>query len=238
MLDDLRYSIRAARNAPGFALAAILSLAIGIGASTSVFSVVNALLLRPLPYRDADRVVLLWNTSPGLHILQDWFSTAQYFDIRNANRSFEDVAIAIGRTANLTGGNGEPERIGTIRASSNLLPMLGAKPHIGRLLNAADDTPGRAPVAILMHSAWERRFGSDPGVIGKSIWLNGAPVEIAGVLPREFTLPHENLPTLYGAEYTEVILPLPLAASAANFRSGEDYNIVGRLKRGISVREA
>src|SRR5579872_5039894 len=126
MLDDLRYTFRAYLRTPGFTSAAILSLAIGIGANTSIFSVVNALLLRPLPYRDASRLTILWNRSPGLNITQDWFSTAQYFDIKNGQRSFEDVAIAIGRTANLTGGTGEPERVGTILMSSNLLSMLGA----------------------------------------------------------------------------------------------------------------
>ena len=104
--------------------AAVVSLAIGIGANTAIFSVVSALLLRPLPYADADRLVILWNRSPGLNIAEDWFSTAQYFDIKNGHSGFEQVAIAIGINFNLT-GDGEPERIGAIRVSSNLLPMLG-----------------------------------------------------------------------------------------------------------------
>ena len=123
--QDVRYAIRALLATPGFSIVAILSLAIGIGANTAIFSVASALLLRPLPYKNAERQVILWNTSPGLGITEDWFSTAQYFDIRNGQQSFTDVAIAIGANANLT-GDGEPERIGTIRVSSNLLPMLGA----------------------------------------------------------------------------------------------------------------
>src|SRR5579872_7288202 len=103
MLDDLRYTFRAYLRTPGFTSAAILSLAIGIGANTSIFSVVNALLLRPLPYRDADRLAILWNRSPGLNIQQDWFSTAQYFDIKNGHSGFEQLAIAIGSNYNLTG---------------------------------------------------------------------------------------------------------------------------------------
>jgi predicted permease len=238
MLDDLRYAVRVFARTPGFTAAAVLSLAIGIGVNTSIFSVTNALLLRPLPYRDADRLAILWNRSPGLNITQDWFSTAQYFDVKEAHHGFEDLAIAIGRTANLTGGTGEPERIGTILMSSNLLPMLGASPLLGRLFVAEEDVPGHAPSAILMHSAWERRFGRDPQVIGKSITLNGAPHVIAGVLPPSFTLPHENLPTLYGGEFGEILLPLPLAPSASTIRTREDYNIVGKLKRGVSVRQA
>ena len=238
MLDDLRYAARVFARTPGFTAAAVLSLAIGVGANTSIFSVTNALLLRPLPYRDADRLTILWNRSPGLNITQDWFSTAQYFDVKEAHHGFEDLAIAIGRTANLTGGTGEPERVGTVLMSSNLLPMLGASPLLGRLFVAEEDVPGRAPAAILMHSAWERRFGRDPQVIGKSITLNGAPYVVAGVLPPSFTLPHENLPTLFGGEFGEILLPLPLAPSASTIRTREDYNIVGKLKRGVSVRQA
>lgn len=219
-------------------MAALLSLAIGIGANTAIFSVTNALLLRPLPYRDADRLMILWNRSPGLNITQDWFSTAQYFDIKNSNRSFEDLAIAIGRTANLTGGEGAPERVGTILMSSNLLPMLGARPLLGRLFLGEEDSPGGMAVAILTYSAWDRRFGRDTKVIGKSITLNGLPYVIAGVLPETFSLPHENLPTLYGGEFGEILLPLPLAPAAANLRTHEDYNIVGKLKPGVGVRQA
>ena len=145
---DLRYAIRALLATPGFSIVAILSLAIGIGANTAIFSVANALLLRPLPYKNAERQVILWNTSPGLGIAEDWFSTAQYFDIRNGRRSFEDVAIAIGANSNLT-GDGEPERIGTIRVSSNLLPMLGVQPLLGQLFGADDDRPGKTGKAIL-----------------------------------------------------------------------------------------
>src|SRR5512134_1668865 len=130
--QDLRYAFRALIANPGFSIVAVLSLAIGIGANSAIFSVASALLLRPLPYADADRLVILWNRSPGLGIAEDWFSTAQYFDIKSAAQHFEQVAIAIGANSNLT-GDGPPERIGTIRVSSNLLPMLGTRPLQGRL---------------------------------------------------------------------------------------------------------
>src|SRR5262250_3301023 len=131
-------TIRTLLRTPGFAAAAVLSLALGIGVNTAIFSVVNALLLHPLPYPDSGRLVILWNRSPGLNIAEDWFSTAQYFDIRNGHGGFEQLAIAIGANYNLTGG-GDPERVGCIRVSSNLLPMLGARPMAGRLFTAADD---------------------------------------------------------------------------------------------------
>src|SRR6201998_4874801 len=134
----LRYALRALAKNPGFSIAAILSLAIGIGANTAIFSLVSALLLHSLPYKDASQLVILWNRSPGLGITQDWFSTAQYFDIKNGHSGFEDVAIAFGTNDNLT-GNGDPEHIGTIRISSNLLSMLGYRAAMGRLFLADED---------------------------------------------------------------------------------------------------
>src|SRR5947208_11001621 len=120
LITGLRYALRVFAKNPAFTTAAVLSLAIGIGANTSVFSVASALLLHPLPYKDAGRLVILWNRSPGLGIAEDWFSTAQFFDIKTGHGGFEQLAIAYGSNLNLT-GDGEPERIGTIRASSNLL---------------------------------------------------------------------------------------------------------------------
>src|SRR4051812_43374866 len=205
---DFSYAIRTFLRTPGFTIAAVLSLLIGIGANTTIFSVTSALLLRPLPYRDAERLVILWNRSPGLNITEDWFSTAQYLDIKNNNRSFDDVAIAIGGMENLT-GTGEPERIGAIHVSSNLLSMIGVRAAMGRLFTAEEDKEGAAPTAILNYGTWMRRFGGDANALGKSITLNGKSYQIAGVMPKSFTLPREVLPTLNGAEDAEVLLPLP-----------------------------
>ena len=191
----------------------------------------------PLPYADADRLVILWNRSPGLGISEDWFSTAQYLDLKRNHHGFDELAIAIGSNYNLT-GDGEPERIGTIRVSSNLLPMLGARAAHGRLFDAADDRPGRTGTAVLHYGTWMRRYGGDPRVIGRSIMLNGQPFEIIGVLPASFSLPREVMPTLGGAEEAEILLPLPLAANAAELRNREDYNIIGRLKPGVAIAQA
>ncbi len=237
LTQDLRIALRAFARNPGFALAAVLSLAIGIGANTAIFSVANALLLRPLPYRDANRLVILWNRSPGLDILQDWFSTAQYLDIKNGHHGFAEVAIASGGNDNLT-GEGEPERVGTVRGSSNLLPMLGAQAISGRLFLPDDDAPGRAATAVLSYGMWARRYGSDPRMLGKSITINGQSYEVVGILPKSFALPHEVLPTLYGPEQPDVFLPFPLGPRAAGVRTHEDYNILGKLKPGVSVAQA
>ena len=234
---DIRFALRSLAKNPGFTLAAVLSLAIGIGANTSIFGVANALLLRPLPYENADRLVILWNRSPGLNITQDWFSTAQYLDIKASHNGFEQLAIAIGGNYNLT-GQGDPERVGVMRVSSTLLPMLGARPAIGRLLKSAEDSPGCPATALLTYGMWARRFGRDPQMLGKSIIINGQTYEVVGILPQRFSLPQEVLPLLYGTEQAEIFLPLPLAPSASHVRDHEDYNIIGKLKPGVSLRQA
>src|SRR4029077_12706364 len=185
LIRDLRYAFRAFAKNPGFTLAAMLSLAIGIGANNSIFSITSALLLRPLPYKDASRLVILWNRSPGLGITQDWFSTAQYFDIKNSESGLEQVAIVYGANENLT-GDGEPERIATVRVSSNLFAMLGVQAAAGRLFTAEEDRQMPSNVALLGHSTWVRRYGGDPGAIGRRLELNGRPYQIVGVLPASF----------------------------------------------------
>ena len=237
LLNDVTYALRGLRKERSFTLAALLSLTLGIGANTAIFSIINALLLHPLPYKDAERLAILWNRSPGLNITQDWFSTAQYFDVKTGSRSFEDVAIAIGGMENLTGG-GEPERIGAIHVSSNLLPMLGAHAEYGRLFTPQEDIAGGSGTAILGYGTFMRRYGGDPRVVGRSLTINGKSYEIVGVLPRSFSLPREVMPTLNGAEEAEILLPLPMAGDAASDRDHEDYNIVARLRSGVSAAQA
>jgi predicted permease len=237
-VQDARFALRSFAKNPWFTVAAVLSLAIGIGANTSIFSVANALLFRPLPYDSPDRLVILWNRSPGLGITQDWFSTAQYFDIKTGHHGFEQIAIAIGGNFNLI-GQGEPERVGAIRVSSNLLSMLGAHPAFGRLLTPDEDSPGRPSTAVLTDGMWARHFGRDPHIIGQSIIINGQTYEVVGILPQSFSLSQETLPLLYGTEQAEIFLPLPLTpAEASQVRDHEDYNIVGKLKPGVTLPQA
>ncbi|HET6180623.1 MAG TPA: ABC transporter permease [Candidatus Sulfotelmatobacter sp.] len=235
--QDLWFAWRAFRKNPGFGIAAILSIAIGMGINVAIFSVINGLLLKPLPYQDPERLVILWNRSPGLNITEDWFSTAQYFDIKNGHSGFEQVAIAIGGNENLT-GEGKPERVGTIRVSSNLLTMIGAQAKMGRLFLPEEDSLGHPATALLSYGTWARRYGSDPRVLGKTVVLDGKPYEVVGVLPQSFSLPREVLPTLGGAEQSEILVPLALGPEAVSDRDHEDYNFIGKLKRGVSVEQA
>src|SRR5579862_158758 len=157
-------SIRTLLKAPGFTIAALLSLTIGIGATSAIFGVANALLLRPLPYPHAGRLAMLWQRSPGLNVPRDWLSLGQYLDIKAENTVFDHVAAAIGASFNMT-GSGTPERVDGVRMSSDLLSMLGAHAVLGHLFTADDDQPGRAPGVVLTYGFWQRRFGGDPSVL-------------------------------------------------------------------------
>jgi predicted permease len=238
LATDIRDALRGFAKNRGFVAAAVLSLGLGVGANSAIFSVASALLLRSLPYADPDRLVILWNRSPGIGIKEDWFSTAQYHDIRNSAAALEQVAIAYGANENLTGDGGEPERVGSLRVSSNLFPMLGVRAAAGRLFTAEEDTQLPATSALVGYRTWVRRYGGDASAIGRHIDLNGRSYQIVGVLPSWFSLPQEILPTVGLASDAEIVVPLPQAPNAAQVRSREDYNIIAKLKAGATVAQA
>src|SRR6266851_4907687 len=193
LFQDLRYALRMLRKNSLLTAVIVASLAIGIGANSAIFSVVDALLLRPLPYPHPDRLAAVWLHSPAIGILRDWPSPGQYIDIQNENHSFEQMALAQSRSFTLTGRE-QPERVDGMRTQSSLLPMLGAKPLLGRLLLPEEDKPGKPAVAILSDRLWKRLFSADPQIVGKSITLNGNPFTVAGVLQRGFMLNAEVMP--------------------------------------------
>src|SRR5712671_8050864 len=175
---DIRYAWRTLLRRPGFTAAIILTLALGIGANTAVFSVVSGVLIRPLPYPDPDRLTVLWLRSPGINIPQDWPSPGQFTDVKNENRSFAELSISQGRTGTLIGLGGqtpfaEPQRVEALLTSSSLFHLLGAKALYGRLLLPDEDVPGKAPVVVLSNAFWKRAFNADPNIVGKRIVLNG-----------------------------------------------------------------
>ena len=238
LLQDLRFAVRTLRKSPGLTTVIVLSLALGIGANTALFSVVNALLLKPLPYPSPDRLAILWLRSPGINIPQDWPSPGQYIDIRTENHVFEEMAILRGESFNVTGLD-QPQRVEGIRTSSTLLHMLGAKPLLGRTFLPEEDQPGKPPTVVLTYGLWKRLFGGDPQIVGKKITLDGAnPFTVAGVLRPDFLLNNEVIPTVASIERIEILLPLPLGADAVNRRGDENYNVLARLKPGATMERA
>jgi putative ABC transport system permease protein len=237
LFQDLRYALRMLRKNSLLTIVIVASLAIGIGANSAIFSVVDALLLRPLPYPHPDRLAAVWLHSPAIGILRDWPSPGQYIDIQNENHSFEQMALAQSRTFALTGRE-QPERIFGVRTQSSLLEMLGAKSLLGRLLLPEEDKPGKPDVAVLSERVWKRLFNADPGIVGKTIVLNGNPFIVAGVLQRSFTLNAEVMPTETPMDKMDIFAPLPLGADAEKNRGDENYNIMVRLKPGVSVQQA
>jgi hypothetical protein len=218
-------------------LVIVVSLAIGIGTNSAIFSVVDALLLRPLPYPQPGRLAAVWLHSPAIGILRDWPSPGEYIDVQNENHSFEQMALAGSRTFVLTGRE-HPERIFGARTQSSLLEMLGAKPLLGRLLLPEEDKPGKPDVVVLSERVWKRLFNSDPGIVGKTIVLNGNPFTVAGVLQRAFVLTAEVMPSEIPMDKMDIFAPLPLGADAEKNRGDENYNIMVRLKPGVSVQKA
>jgi predicted permease len=237
LFQDLRYALRTLRKNMMLTLVIVASLAIGIGANSAIFSVVDALLLRPLPYPQADRLAAVWLHSPGIGILRDWPSPGEYVDVQKENHSFEQMALAQSRTFVLTGRE-QPERIFGARTQSSLLRMLGAKPLLGRLLLPEEDTPGKPDVVVLSERVWKRLFNADPGIVGKTVVLNGNPFTVAGVLQGSFVLTAEVMPSELPMDKMDVFAPLPLGADAEKNRGDENYNIMVRLKPGVSVQKA
>jgi len=237
LLQDFRYALRMLRKSPGMTIVIVLSLAIGIGANSAVFSVVDALMLRPLPYPQPERLAAIWLHSPGIGIFRDWPSPGQYIDIQNENHSFAEMSISRLTSFTLTGLD-QPQRIGGMRTSSGLLHMLGARPLLGRVLLPEEDKPGKPAVAVLSYNLWKRLFNSDAKVIGRSITLNGNQVTVAGVLRPEFRLNSEVMPAEGPMDKVDIFLPLPLGADAVQKRGDENYNLMAKLKPGVTVREA
>jgi predicted permease len=237
LLQDFRYALRMLRKNLGLTIVIVLSLAIGIGANSAVFSVVDALMLRPLPYPQPERLAAIWLHSPGIGIFRDWPSPGQYIDIQNENHSFEEMSISRLTSFTLTGLD-QPERIDGMRTSSGLLHMLGARPLLGRLLLPEEDKPGKPAVAILSYRVWTRLFNSDAKIIGRGITLNGNQFTVAGVLRPEFRLNSEVMPAEGPMDKVDIFLPLPLGADAVQKRTDENYNLIVKLKPGVTVRQA
>jgi putative ABC transport system permease protein len=219
LIRDVRYAFRTMRRAPGFSAVAVLTLALGIGANTAIFSLVNGILLRPLPYPDPERLVSVTGTYPK----------GAFVELRASARTMRVAAYAEGHGFNLS-GLGEPIRLTTTLISAELLSVLGSRPALGRLFQAGEDLPGRDGYAILSHALWEQRFARDPAIVGRSIVLDGVNREVVGVMPAGFRFPSST---------TQIWIPLHIdPRSQAHYWAGDFMPIVARLLPGATREQA
>src|SRR5262249_30686369 len=200
---DIRYGLRGLYKDPAFSLVAIITLAAGIGANTAIFSVVNAVLLQPLPYKDPSRLVVV------LHGGRNPVAPANFIDWRNQSTSFERMGAAEYWTPNLTGAD-RPEKLWALHISSDILPLLGVKPVLGRGFLSEEDNRGRDHQVILSYALWQRRFAGDPGILSRQVVLDGETYAIVGVMPREFKF------APFWATKAELWAPLSLGPRAAS----------------------
>jgi putative ABC transport system permease protein len=232
-VQDLRYAARTLGRVPGFTLVALVTLALGIGANTAIFSIVNAVLLRPLPYHEPDRVVLLW--SHWTNWTKTWVSEPELADYQQQAQSLEHVAAFSSTSLNLTGGAGsEPLRVLAAQVQARMFDALGAQPLLGRVFTADEDRPGRERVVMLTEGLWRSRFGSDPSIVGRTIDLDAAAYTVVGVLPASLRLPLDYA----NRTLTQIWLPLALGPVDPQERGNHGLNALGRLKPGVRLSQA
>jgi putative ABC transport system permease protein len=236
LIQDLRYGVRAMRRAPGFTAMAVLVLGLGIGANTAIFSVVNAVLLRPLPYEQPDRLVNLWHAPPQSSfpgVAEFVVSPANFLDWRSQAQSFEGMA-AYGRGGYTLTGNGNPETIRMIAVTDGMFSILGARPILGRGFVSGEDRPGREHVVVLSNGIWRSRFGANPEIAGKTIMLNSQAYTVIGVMGADFDFPITNDPS----SRTQMWTPLAWTDQERATRGNHNYAVAARLKPGVTVKQA
>ena len=226
LLQDLRYAIRALLRAPLFLVVTVLTLALGIGANLAIFSVVSAVLLRPLPYPSPDRLMVQWTYNPRQGFEKDVSSYPNFDDWRRQSTSFDGMSAYYGSDFSLTQA-GDPAQIRGAIVTPGFFETLGVAPALGRTFSSREGVAGGDRVAILSHALWQTRFGSDPAIVGRSIVLNGIPREILGVMPASFAYPET-------AEVWMPLAPSPRFAEIMQSRSALWLQVIGRLKRSVT----
>ena len=229
LMLDLRSGWRALHSRPGYAFIAILALALGIGANTTIFSIVNAVLLRPLPYPNPDQLIWIWETNPGNNIKTETVSIPNFVDWQTQNQSFEQLT-AWGRNIVTLTGTGEPEQLSAAVVAANFFSTLGVSPAIGRTFVPEDNKPGAARAAIVSHDFWMRRFAGDANAAGRNILLNGNSFVVVGVAPAGFKHPEPGIAP-------QVWLPLSINTTGDG-RRADFLRVVGRLKPGVTLAAA
>jgi len=229
LLQDLKYGWRILQRNPGFATVAVLTLAIGIGANAAIFSVVHTVLLRPLPYADANRLVIIWDTDANRKLARGIVSPAEFLDWRDMNHVFDSLAGMRPSYVTLT-GEGVPEQTLGVHTAGNLFRLLGLRPILGRDFLPEEEKPGHEQVAMLSYAIWQRRYGGDIGVIGRSIVIDYKPYTVIGVLPRDFSL--------FGTSAAfDVWVPFAFDRAQLN-REDHELVVFGRLKEGVQLAGA
>jgi putative ABC transport system permease protein len=230
LLQDIRYAFRMLAKKPGFTIAAVLAVSIGIGANTAIFSVVNAVLLRSLPYKDPDRLAVIFSNKQGAIKGSGSASYLDAVDWKKQSQSFEEMAV-FHHTRYTLSGSGEPESIDGARAAAEFFPLLGVEAIEGRTFRPEEDKPGAQRVVVISHGLWQRRFGGDAGIIGQTLTLNGDGYTVVGVLPPNFKFPIE-------VAEAEMWSPAVHDGEVAEQRGAHYLKVIGRLKPGVSVGEA
>jgi predicted permease len=239
LIQDLRYGARMLMKSPGFTFVAVLTLALGIGANTAIFSVVNGVLLRQLPYEEPERLALIWEKFSSWGLGQAPISASEFTDYRNQTHSFSSLAAFDTADFNLTGGD-LPERVSGAQVSAGLFPLLGVKPQLGRAFSAEENEPGRDNVVLLSHGLWRRRFGADPGIIGRTLSLSDRSYTVIGVMPPSFQFPM-SLFVIKGVTFTqpaELWTPVTFSADRLKARASRSLGVIGRLKPGVTLTQA
>ena len=227
MRNDLRYAIRRLIKSPGFTVVAVLILALGIGATTAIFTLVNGVLLRPLPYPEADRIIYFEGQNLKRGISESNVSVPDFQNWTNQSRAFAKTALFWTGDASFAAGSGEPERVPRAGVTVNFFDVLGVQPMLGRVFLANEDQPDVTSVAILSEGLWNRRFGSDRTIIGKTITINARPMNVVGIMPRGFEFPgNTEIWTTSGINVAEEV------------RDNRSYSAVGRLKPGVDLKQA
>ena len=226
--QDVVYAIRNLWKSPGYAAVTVLTLALGIGANTAIFSVVNGVLLKPLPYPDPQRLVFITSQFPSLGFDQFWVSSPEFLEFRARNESFQEVGAYRAGAVNL-GTADQPRRVNSAIATSELMPVLGVQPIRGRQFTREDTRPGAEDVAVLSHEIWQSAFASDESVVGRVIRIDGSPTRIVGIMPRGYDV-HDSK--------VQVWLPLTLDPANPGNRGGHFLYLVGRLKDGVTLQQA
>ena len=227
-MGSLKHILRRLRQAPLFTAVAVVTLALGIGANTAIFSVVNGVLIKPLPYPQSESLVEIRHTAPGITGFGDSLNTCptMYFTYREGNRSFQEIGLWSNGRASVT-GIGDPEEIRTLEVTYGALDALGVQPALGRWFSQADDTPGSAPTAILTYGYWQRRFGGDKGAVGRTLSVDSKPRTVIGVMPAAFDF----------GDHPDLILPHRFDRNKI-FLGDFSYQSVARLKPGVTLEQA